>query len=80
MPRMSGFQACSRIKANPQTRDVPVIMPPGTGEVLLTLVRVTPFTPIVVTTPSRAAVSVVRQLMDYLQEQSIIPEVLVINM
>jgi len=60
--------------------NVVVDMPPGTGEVLLTLARATPFTPIVVTTPSRAAVSVVRRLMDYLQEQSIAPEVLVVNM
>ena len=33
MPRMSGFQACSRIKANPQTRDVPVIMITALNEV-----------------------------------------------
>jgi two-component system cell cycle response regulator len=33
MPRMSGFQACSRIKANPQTRDIPVIMVTALNEV-----------------------------------------------
>jgi two-component system, OmpR family, alkaline phosphatase synthesis response regulator PhoP len=33
MPRMSGFQACSRIKSNPQTRDVPVIMITALNEV-----------------------------------------------
>ncbi len=33
MPRMSGFQACSRIKANPQTRDIPVIMITALNEV-----------------------------------------------
>ncbi|MFG0305434.1 MAG: response regulator [Phycisphaerales bacterium JB040] len=26
MPRMSGFQVCEKIKANPATRDIPVIM------------------------------------------------------
>ncbi|MEX2219217.1 MAG: response regulator [Phycisphaerales bacterium] len=33
MPRMSGFQACSRIKASPQTRDIPVIMITALNEV-----------------------------------------------
>jgi two-component system alkaline phosphatase synthesis response regulator PhoP len=33
MPRMSGFQACSRIKGNPQTRDIPVIMITALNEV-----------------------------------------------
>jgi two-component system cell cycle response regulator len=33
MPRMSGFQACTRIKANPQTRDIPVIMITALNEV-----------------------------------------------
>jgi two-component system, OmpR family, alkaline phosphatase synthesis response regulator PhoP len=33
MPRMSGFQACSRIKANPQTRDIPVLMITALNEV-----------------------------------------------
>ena len=26
MPRMSGFECCRNLKANPQTRDIPVIM------------------------------------------------------
>ena len=26
MPRMSGFQACARIKGNPATREIPVLM------------------------------------------------------
>jgi len=26
MPRMSGFQVCQKIKANPSTRDIPVVM------------------------------------------------------
>ena len=26
MPRMSGFEVCRRIKENPQTRDIPVVM------------------------------------------------------
>lgn len=26
MPRMSGFQVCSQIKSNPETRDIPVVM------------------------------------------------------
>lgn len=33
MPRMSGFQACSRIKASPKTRDIPVIMVTALNEV-----------------------------------------------
>ena len=33
MPRMSGFQACQRIKANPQTRDIPVVMITALNEV-----------------------------------------------
>lgn len=33
MPRMSGFQACSRIKANPATRDIPVVMVTALNEV-----------------------------------------------
>jgi two-component system, OmpR family, alkaline phosphatase synthesis response regulator PhoP len=33
MPKMSGFQACSRIKANPQTRDIPVVMVTALNEV-----------------------------------------------
>jgi two-component system cell cycle response regulator len=33
MPRMSGFQACSRIKANPRTRDIPVLMITALNEV-----------------------------------------------
>ena len=26
MPRMSGFQVCRQVKANPKTRDIPVVM------------------------------------------------------
>ncbi len=26
MPRMSGFQVCTRLKASPETRDIPIIM------------------------------------------------------
>lgn len=33
MPRMSGFQACARIKASPQTRDIPVVMITALNEV-----------------------------------------------
>jgi two-component system alkaline phosphatase synthesis response regulator PhoP len=33
MPRMSGFQACQKIKANPKTRDIPVIMVTALNEV-----------------------------------------------
>ncbi len=33
MPRMSGFQACSKIKANPATRDIPIIMVTALNEV-----------------------------------------------
>jgi len=33
MPRMSGFQACQRLKQNPATRDIPVIMVTALNEV-----------------------------------------------
>ncbi len=33
MPRMSGFQACTRFKANPRTRDIPVVMVTALNEV-----------------------------------------------
>ncbi len=33
MPRMSGFQACAKIKSNPETRDIPVIMVTALNEV-----------------------------------------------
>jgi two-component system cell cycle response regulator len=33
MPRMSGFQACARIKSNPGTRDIPVVMVTALNEV-----------------------------------------------
>jgi two-component system cell cycle response regulator len=33
MPRMSGFQACERLKAAPATRDIPIIMVTALNEV-----------------------------------------------
>ncbi|MBX3316371.1 MAG: response regulator [Phycisphaeraceae bacterium] len=33
MPRMSGFQACARLKSTPRTRDIPVIMVTALNEV-----------------------------------------------
>ena len=33
MPRMSGFQACSRLKANPATKDIPIVMVTALNEV-----------------------------------------------
>lgn len=33
MPRMSGFQACARMKGNPATRDIPVLMVTALNEV-----------------------------------------------
>jgi two-component system cell cycle response regulator len=33
MPRMSGYQVCERIKQNPATRDIPVIMVTALNEV-----------------------------------------------
>lgn len=33
MPRMSGFQACAKIKASPRTRDIPVVMVTALNEV-----------------------------------------------
>lgn len=33
MPRMSGFQVCSKLKGNPVTRDIPIIMVTALNEV-----------------------------------------------
>jgi two-component system cell cycle response regulator len=33
MPRMSGFQACAKLKSNPATRDIPIIMVTALNEV-----------------------------------------------
>ena len=33
MPRMSGFQVCQKVKANPTTRDIPVVMVTALSEV-----------------------------------------------
>jgi len=33
MPRMSGFQACQKIKSSPETRDIPVVMVTALNEV-----------------------------------------------
>jgi len=33
MPKMSGFQVCERLKSNPRTRDVPIIMVTALNEV-----------------------------------------------
>jgi len=33
MPRMSGFQVCTKVKSNPQTRDIPVVMVTALNEV-----------------------------------------------
>ncbi|MBY0114113.1 MAG: response regulator [Phycisphaerales bacterium] len=33
MPRMSGFQACSKLKGDPATRDIPVVMVTALNEV-----------------------------------------------
>ncbi|MBC7834866.1 MAG: response regulator [Phycisphaerales bacterium] len=33
MPRMSGFQACQKLKASPATRDIPIIMVTALNEV-----------------------------------------------
>ncbi len=33
MPRMSGFQACAKLKASPDTRDIPVVMVTALNEV-----------------------------------------------
>ncbi|HET6370211.1 MAG TPA: response regulator [Nitrospiria bacterium] len=32
MPKMDGFETCQRLKENPQTRDIPVIMLSARGE------------------------------------------------
>jgi len=60
--------------------EVVVDMPPGMGEELLTLSRVTNFTPIVVTTPSAASYRVVKHLVDYLLELGRKPATIVTNM
>lgn len=33
MPRMSGFQVCSKLKGNPDTRDIPIVMVTALNEV-----------------------------------------------
>jgi two-component system cell cycle response regulator len=33
MPRMSGFQVCTKLKANPETRDIPIVMVTALNEV-----------------------------------------------
>ncbi|MBX3357616.1 MAG: response regulator [Phycisphaeraceae bacterium] len=33
MPRMSGFQVCTKVKSNPATRDIPVVMVTALNEV-----------------------------------------------
>ncbi len=33
MPRMSGFQACKKIKSDPTTRDIPIVMVTALNEV-----------------------------------------------
>ena len=33
MPKMSGFQVCSSIKGNPETRDIPIVMVTALSEV-----------------------------------------------
>lgn len=33
MPRMSGFQACAKLKGNPATRDIPIVMVTALNEV-----------------------------------------------
>ena len=33
MPRMSGFQACAKLKSNPVTRDIPIVMVTALNEV-----------------------------------------------
>jgi ATPases involved in chromosome partitioning len=61
-------------------REVVVDMPPGMGEELLSLHRITDFSPIVVTTPSAASYKVVKHLMDYLLELGKRPIAVVVNM
>ena len=33
MPRMSGYQACVKLKGNPATRDIPIIMVTALNEI-----------------------------------------------
>lgn len=33
MPRMSGFQACTKLKADPKTRDIPIVMVTALNEI-----------------------------------------------
>jgi len=61
-------------------REVVIDMPPGMGEELLSLHRITDFAPIVVTTPSAASYKVVKHLVDYLLELGKRPVAVVMNM
>lgn len=68
------------LKLGPEDREVVVDMPPGMGEELLSLSRVTKFTPVVVSTPSAASYGVVKNLVDYLGEIGLRPAAVALNM
>lgn len=63
-----------------EVENVVIDMPPGMGEELLTLSRVTQFKPVVVATPSATSLKVAGHLIEYLTEMGIRPPVIALNM
>ncbi|MEM1663667.1 MAG: P-loop NTPase [Candidatus Aenigmatarchaeota archaeon] len=59
---------------------VVIDMPPGMGEELLSLNRITAFEPAVVTTPSRLSYGAVKHLVDYLIDMGRPPKYIILNM
>ncbi|WP_373468348.1 P-loop NTPase [Acidianus infernus] len=70
---MESLIAYSHIDTNTVIFD----LPPGLGDEILVLERITDFTPIVVTTPSKISKKVVDYLMRYLRERGKEPKILV---
>lgn len=59
---------------------VVIDMPPGLGDEVLVLERLTDFQPVVVTTPSKVSLKVVNHLLSYLKERGKEKVYVIINM
>ncbi|MCS7143821.1 MAG: P-loop NTPase [Archaeoglobaceae archaeon] len=66
--------------ANVEENKVVIDTPPGMGEELLTLMRVTNPEIAVVTLPSKLSLKVVKQMLDYLLDSGLKPKVIIANM